>query len=84
MSRFQTHLNAQQRKKYFSSKSRFPARTPTAGLVLSTLGKHDFHICEIVEHRTHIWIRLGCGAIISAYVTGHCAGSRPHLRLRSG
>jgi hypothetical protein len=69
MSRFQTHLNEHQRKKYLSPKSKFPARTPTAGQVLSVLGKHDFHICEIVEHKHHIWIRLGCGATISVYTT---------------
>lgn len=70
MSRFQSNLDVQQRRSFLSRGSKFPARTKTAGLLLSALGKHDFHICEVVEHEHHIWIRLGCGAIISIYATG--------------
>ena len=71
MSRFQTHLNVHQQKKFLSPPTRIPdTRTELAGHVLSALGTHDFHICEIVEHRNHLWIRLGCGAIISVYATG--------------
>lgn len=70
MSRFQSHLNAQQKKQFLSPQGKSSARTSKASRVLSVLSHHDFQICQIVERKTHMWIRLGCGAIVSVYVTG--------------
>lgn len=70
MSRFQSHFNATKEKQPQSPPRQFRGRTEQAGHVLSVLGKHGFHINELVERHIQIRIHLSCGAIVSVYATG--------------
>lgn len=67
MSRIRSELNAQELRYFFAPRGAFARRHRHARQILATLRVEDFHVCEVVEHPGHAWIRLGCGAILTVY-----------------
>lgn len=73
MSRFRSELSVAETRGYFTPNSAFSRKHPVACGLFNSLRKTDFHICEVVLHERHTWIRLSCGAILSIYeTTGGC------------
>ncbi len=70
MSRFQSQLNAKELREFFDPQGTFAKKHVAGAELLRCLKEADFHICEVKDAGHHIWIRLGCGAILLTYLSG--------------
>ena len=70
MSRSKAALNAQEKRELADPTGHFARRHPAARQLLFALDREQFHICEVKMFEHHAWLRLGCGAIVSAYRSG--------------